>query len=42
MEAGEEKLMPVRFMIDPELPDSVDTVTLSYTFFEIENVAQAN
>ncbi|WP_207774498.1 cytochrome c oxidase assembly protein [Abyssibacter profundi] len=42
MEAGEEKLMPVRFMVDPELPDSVDTVTLSYTFFEVQDVAQAN
>lgn len=30
--AGEEKEMPVRFVIDPELPPEVDTVTLSYTF----------
>ena len=36
MAAREEKLMPVRFMIDPELPASVDTVTLSYTFFEVQ------
>lgn len=32
--AGEEKLMPMRFMLDPELPADVDTVTLSYTFFD--------
>ncbi len=38
-EAGERKEMPVRFMIDPELPDYIDTITLSYTFFDIENVA---
>lgn len=33
--AGEEKLMPVVFMIDPELPADVDRVTLSYTFFDV-------
>ena len=31
---GEEKAMPVRFIIDSELPDYVDTITLSYTFFD--------
>ena len=31
--AGEERAMPVRFVIDPELPDDVHTVTLSYTFY---------
>lgn len=40
--AGEEKHMPVRFMLDPDLPGSVDTVTLSYTFFDVtETAAQA-
>lgn len=33
--AGERKEMPVRFMLDPALPADVDTVTLSYTFFEV-------
>ncbi|HLS83512.1 MAG TPA: cytochrome c oxidase assembly protein [Arenimonas sp.] len=33
LHAGEERLMPVRFIIDPDLPDNVRTVTLSYTFF---------
>jgi len=31
--AGEEKPMPVRFVIDPALPADVTTVTLSYTFY---------
>jgi cytochrome c oxidase assembly protein subunit 11 len=31
--AGESKEMAVRFVIDPELPASVSTVTLSYTFY---------
>ena len=31
---GEEKTVPVRFIIDPKIPAEVDRVTLSYTFFE--------
>jgi cytochrome c oxidase assembly protein subunit 11 len=38
--AGEEKSMPMRFMLDPALPAEVDTVTLSYTFFELSETAQ--
>lgn len=38
--AGEEKRMPMRFMLDPELPAAVDTVTLSYTFFDVSEIAQ--
>ena len=37
--ANEEKRMPVRFMIDPELPADVETVTLSYTFFDATQLA---
>ncbi len=33
LEAGEEKLMPVIFVVDPELPDDVSQLALSYTFF---------
>jgi cytochrome c oxidase assembly protein subunit 11 len=33
---GETKRMPVTFVIDAELPRDVNTVTLSYTFFEVE------
>lgn len=41
--AGEEKHMPVRFVLDPELPADVDTVTLSYTFFDVtESAAKAD
>ncbi|HEY6720939.1 MAG TPA: cytochrome c oxidase assembly protein, partial [Burkholderiales bacterium] len=28
--------MPVVFVIDPKLPPEVNTVTLSYTFFEVD------
>ncbi len=34
LEGGEKKTVPVRFIVDPKLPHGVDTVTLSYTFFE--------
>ena len=37
---GEEKHMPVRFMLDPAMPAGVDTVTLSYTFFDVTELAQ--
>lgn len=33
--AGEKKLMPVRFVIDPALPEEYKDVTLAYTFFEV-------
>ncbi|CAJ0814573.1 cytochrome c oxidase assembly protein [Ralstonia flaminis] len=33
--ANESREMPVVFVIDPELPKDVKTITLSYTFFEI-------
>lgn len=36
-QAGEGKEMPVTFRIDPELPSDVRVVTLSYTFFRIDN-----
>lgn len=36
---GEARDMPVVFFIDPELPEYLDTVTLSYTFFEQSRVA---
>lgn len=34
MAAGEARDMPVRFIIDPNLPKDIKTVTLSYTFFK--------
>ena len=33
---GETKRMPVVFVIERGLPEDVNTVTLSYTFFEVE------
>ncbi len=41
LNAREKKLMPVVFVLDPELPKGVQTMTLSYTFFEIEGAARA-
>ncbi|MEE9397508.1 MAG: cytochrome c oxidase assembly protein, partial [Methylococcales bacterium] len=38
-EAGEEKKMPVRFVIDPDLPEEYSTVTLSYTYFDVTEEA---
>jgi cytochrome c oxidase assembly protein subunit 11 len=32
---GEVRRMPVVFVIDPKLPPELNTVTLSYTFFEV-------
>jgi cytochrome c oxidase assembly protein subunit 11 len=32
--AGEERALPLQFIVNPELPDYVDTITLSYTYFE--------
>ena len=33
--AGETRRMPVVFVVDPKLPQDVNTITLSYTFFEV-------
>jgi len=32
---GETRRMPVVFMVDPKLPKDVNTIALSYTFFEV-------
>ncbi len=39
---GEERVMPVRFMVDPDLPADVTTITLSYTFFDVSKTAAKN
>ncbi|NNF51736.1 MAG: cytochrome c oxidase assembly protein [Gammaproteobacteria bacterium] len=39
---GEAKDMPLRFMLDPDLPAHVETVTLSYTMFATTTVAAAD
>lgn len=33
LQAGEERVMPVRFVVDPALPADIGTITLSYTFY---------
>ncbi|MBN3755728.1 cytochrome c oxidase assembly protein [Paraburkholderia sp. Tr-20389] len=35
LKANESKRMPVVFVVDPKLPKDVKTITLSYTFFEL-------
>lgn len=37
LEPGERRQMPVVFVLDPALPKDIGTITLSYTFFEVEN-----
>lgn len=34
-EAGEGRAMPVRFVVDEDLPAEISTLTLSYTFFDV-------
>jgi cytochrome c oxidase assembly protein subunit 11 len=31
---GEQRLMPVRFIVDPALPGYLDRITLAYTFYD--------
>ena len=33
LKPGESRRMPVKFVVDPKLPKSIDTLTLSYTFY---------
>ena len=37
LKASEKKTMPVRFIVDRSIPKSVTSVTLSYTFFRVDN-----
>ncbi len=36
---GEGRDMPVRFIVDPQLPSNVDRITLAYTFFDTTQAA---
>jgi cytochrome c oxidase assembly protein subunit 11 len=36
LQPGEKRDMPVVFVVDPALPKDVGTITLAYTFFEVE------
>lgn len=37
--AGETKEMPLRFIVDPNMPEEVGTLTLAYTLFDVTRVA---
>lgn len=36
----QEKTMPVRFVVNPKLPERYKTITLSYTFFDKTNITE--
>lgn len=42
LQAGEVRQMPVVFVIDPAVPGDMKTITLSYTFFEVEGADGKN
>ena len=35
LDAGETRRLPVQFVVDPRLPKDVNTIAVSYTFFEV-------
>ncbi|HEX6007480.1 MAG TPA: cytochrome c oxidase assembly protein [Burkholderiales bacterium] len=39
LQPGEVRRMPVVFVIEKDLPQDINTVTLSYSFFEVEGTA---
>lgn len=41
LQAGESRDMPVRFIVDPDLPAGVKTITLSYTFYKNDALTAA-
>ena len=40
--ANEERPMPLQFIVDPDLPAYVDTITLQYTFFDTARTTANN
>ena len=38
-QANEERAMPLQFIVEPDLPDYVDTITLQYTFYDTVRVS---
>jgi len=40
--AAEARDMPIRFIVDPDLPPGVDRITLAYTFFDLPQAAAAD
>jgi cytochrome c oxidase assembly protein subunit 11 len=42
-ETDEAKEMPLQFVVDPDLPKNINTITLAYTFFDTDiNAAKSN
>ncbi len=41
LKPGETREMPVRFVVSPKLPDGVQTLTLAYSFFNIDKAQAA-
>jgi len=41
LQPGERRQMPVVFVIDAALPEDIATITLSYTFFEVEGAGKS-
>jgi len=37
--ANEERAMPLQFIVDPDLPEYVDTISLQYTFYDTARTA---
>jgi len=42
LKAGEAKKMPVQFYVDRDIPEEVDTITLSYAFFNLDKFKASN
>ena len=41
LQPGEVRKMPVVFVVDPKAPEDLNTITLSYTFFEVNGMERA-
>mgnify|MGYP001163498144 FL=1 len=42
LQAREERLMPLTFVVDPQLPDEVKTITLSYAVYPVPGRTPTN
>lgn len=40
LKAGEETLMPMKFYVDPQLPDDIHFFTVQYTLYDVTSAAQ--
>ena len=41
-QANEERAMPLQFIVDPDLPEFVDTITLQYTLYDTVRVSASD